>query len=956
MLFPHRLVVSSVIVTALHLCAGPSPAQTGACTIETVVGGHDVGRFDGMAAPQAELLSPFDLAIGPDNLLYILEYRAKAILRVTPAGVLEVVAGTGERALGGDGGAARLASFLLPTQMRFGPDGALYVLDGPFLRKSIRRIVDGTITTVLETGGPGQFGVGDTVDETGIHGEISFDIGPDGAIYLTSDALHRIYRVDPDGSVATIAGSGDPVPDVGGYAGDGGPAIQAELDRPTSIAVGPDGVIYFADGPTSSQRIRRILPDGSIQTYMSRSVYQYAQVGFLREQTGLSLRGDLHVDRQGRLYWADTGENGLEIKRIGLDDRVESVWSPGPLAVSDRFAVGEGEIYIVGAAQVLRLGEEPGTSEVIAGASPAASSFGDGGRALDASLVSPSTLVVGSDGEIYIGDPFAARIRVVRGGTIAAFAGNGTARPPEAIVGSAAGDGGPAGNASFRYLNDLAIGPDNSVYVADEAIVRRILPSGLIERYAGTGQPCPSGGERFGSDCGDGGPAVEAQLGTSVRQIQVDRFGNGFILANESRDGRNRWVRRVGADGVIGTIDDALAPNVRAGDATAIELESGENLWLNTSRDGLWKLDQRGKATLQSPPEDPRYPGVERMAAGPGGDLYFWDGALGLFHRRPDGSVRLLTPIRTDDRNLGDGGPPRDATTGAIADLATDRVGNLYLADSSNRVVRRINSPQDCPKIDRPRISAVTDVAFRRSVLLAPGSILSIFGSGLGPPVGVVGAPGADGRFPSQLEGVRVLVNGQEATILYVSGSQINAIIPYTTEVLGRYRSRNASSAPFFSVGAIRANVVVVRDGVDSDPARINLGPAAPVLISLADGRIAALNQDGSVNGDDNPAQPGAIVVLFGSGGGPTTPPSADGSIAEAAPLAAHGPVSVLIDGHEVEALYAGAAPGLVAGVLQVNFRIPKDLQSTGRVGVQLKIGFEVSPANPLPQLAIGTP
>ena len=196
---------------------------------------------------------------------------------------------------------------------------------------------------------------------------------------------------------------------------------------------------------------------------------------------------------------------------------------------------------------------------------------------------------------------------------------------------------------------------------------------------------------------------------------------------------------------------------------------------------------------------------------------------------------------------------------------------------------------------------------------------------------------------------MKVVVDGVESTILYVSDTQINAVLPFETTVAGRYRQ--LSGKPFFSPYS-RSDLRVVRNGVDSDPQRIAMEPASPAFLLLANDQAAAINQDGSINGEDNPAAPGSIVALYMSGGGVMAPAIEDGAIVGSVLPQVAEKVVVIIDGQEVEALYAGGAPGLVAGVLQVNFAVPMNLSQAGRIEIGVKVGFQ--PTNKTAHIVVG--
>lgn len=202
----------------------------------------------------------------------------------------------------------------------------------------------------------------------------------------------------------------------------------------------------------------------------------------------------------------------------------------------------------------------------------------------------------------------------------------------------------------------------------------------------------------------------------------------------------------------------------------------------------------------------------------------------------------------------------------------------------------------------------------------APGTTVAIFGTNLGPAQAVTLAMSPDGSVSDSLGGTRVLFNGMPAPLLFVSQQQINSIVPYGL------------------TGSI--SVQVEYNGIASLPFTVTLTPEAPSLFTLTatgTGQGAILNQDLSVNGFSNPAAGGSIVVLYGTGGGETNPPSQTGGITSS-PGALQAPVSVTIGGQPAEVLYAGPAPGLVAGVIQINVKSPTGL-GAGPVPVVVQIG-----------------
>ncbi len=224
-----------------------------------------------------------------------------------------------------------------------------------------------------------------------------------------------------------------------------------------------------------------------------------------------------------------------------------------------------------------------------------------------------------------------------------------------------------------------------------------------------------------------------------------------------------------------------------------------------------------------------------------------------------------------------------------------------------------------------PNISLLVNGASLLPSPLAPGEIISFFGRGLGPADSVLFRLTAAGLVDNSLAGTQVIIDGTPAPMLYTQDGQVNAVVPYSV------------------AGKSTVQVQIEYQGIRSAPASFVVADAAPAIFTIdgsGRGQGAILDQDTSVNSDLNPADQGSIVVLYASGAGQMVPASADGSITGTASLPQPvAVVSVLVDGQNTEILYAGAAPGLVAGVLQVNFRLPPQIRTGTAIGILLKVG-----------------
>ncbi len=233
-----------------------------------------------------------------------------------------------------------------------------------------------------------------------------------------------------------------------------------------------------------------------------------------------------------------------------------------------------------------------------------------------------------------------------------------------------------------------------------------------------------------------------------------------------------------------------------------------------------------------------------------------------------------------------------------------------------------------------PVISAVLNAGSFGSGPVSPGEIVSIFGTSLGPVAPATLTLTSAGMVSTSIGGVTVSFSGYLAPLIYVSSTQINAIVPYELA---------SNKGPF---------VEVIFEGQKSNEPSLQLATSAPGIFTLngsGSGPGAILNQNYSVNTQTNPAAAGSVVQIYMTGEGLTTPAQATGTVTTAN-LSGVGPVtpapqlavSALIGGQPAQVEFAGEAPLFVAGVLQVNAVIPATA-SSGANSITVQIGKVIS-------------
>src|SRR5581483_4756305 len=318
--------------------------------------------------------------------------------------------GTGVRGDSGDGGQAREADINQPRSVFPTPDGG-FVWAEPWSNRVRKEWPDGHISTIAGTGVAGYSGDGGLAVNAQLNFCHSASPTPDGG-YLIADTMNSVIRkVWPNGTITTVAGTGS-----AGYSGDGGPATQAQINNPRGVFALPDGGFIFPD--SNNQRVRRVWPDGTITTVAGNGTQGFSGDG------GPATAAELSIP----FAVAPTPDGGFLIDDVN-NQRIRKVSSSGTITT----VAGNG----------------------VAGYS------GDGGPATSAELDNPHNLAVFPDGSFLIADASNNRVRLVStSGTISTYEGTG--------VGGYAGDGGPATSAELSIPKAVAITASGDVLISDE--------------------------------------------------------------------------------------------------------------------------------------------------------------------------------------------------------------------------------------------------------------------------------------------------------------------------------------------------------------------------------------------------------------------------------------------------------------------------------------------------------
>src|SRR5579871_538226 len=624
-----------------------SAASVHAQGVITTVAGATWTFPAGVTAANVPLGQIEGMASDSSGNIYAVDTPGAVVVKISPAGTVTLIAGTGSQGFSGDGGPATSATFNAPQGIALDGAGNVYVADTG--NRRVRKIdTTGKITTIAGGGG-GFSGDGGPAVGAGFSNPSGIAVDSAGNVYISDSGNSRIRKVDTSGIVTTFAGNG-----TAGFSGDGGAPTSASLNNPQGLALDAQGALYIADW--LNNRIRKIPHGGAISTVAGNGNGGFSGDGGPAVSAQLSSPQAIALDAQGNLYIAD---NNNRIRKVGVSGLINTVAGQGTMGVS-----------------------------------------GDGGSALSARLAGPLGVAVDPSGNIYIGDSYSHKIRVVNAsGTINTFAGSGQFKYSP--------DGGLATSSFFsfpQWSGGVAVDANGNIFVADTGNqrVRKISPTGVVTTVAGNGT--------FGYS-GDGGPATQASLAldsnSSQQSLAVDRAGNLYIA--DTDNSRVRKVDATGTittfagggNGAVGDGGPAASATVRP---FGITFDAGNNLYIVDGQNRVRKVTNGTISTVAGTGQSgfsgdgglataAQLSGATSVAVDAAGNIYIAD-SFNFRIRQVNPAGVISTFAGTGQTGCTPSGTPASQTSFGIeyhAGLAVDTAGSVYLADTFCSTIQKIS-------------------------------------------------------------------------------------------------------------------------------------------------------------------------------------------------------------------------------------------------------------------------
>lgn len=658
-----RIVRSKYFVAASFVALGALLSLTaghaaGPGTIVTVAGGGVPD--DGAAPTNAGLSLPSAVVVDGSGNLYIADTDHCVVRRVA-TGVISTFAGNGLCTFAGEGGTPSLASLDHPSGLAFDNAGDLYISDSGNCR--IRKVIAGTIVTVVGNATCGFAGDGGPATQASLHTPRGIAFDGSGALYIADADNCEVRRV-AGGIISTIAGSLSC-----GFSGDGGLATSARFNTPISVAVDASGGVLIADFVNCE--IRRVM-GGTVTAFAGTGVcgfsgdFGQATNATLGVVSGIAVRGN-------DVYIADAGN--CTIRKVTFGSIISV---PGTvngcfrfnsiLPVGMAFDAG-GNLYVpfndyTPAASCVVNKLVLGSYNTVAGNGYCLYG-GDGGPAASAGIAHPAGIALDSANNIYIADRENCRIRKVSLGVISTVAGNGLCDNN--------GEGGPATSAGVNQPIDVAVDSVGTIYIAEAGSCRlRQVSGGLITTLFTYGGLCPYG------------LAVDASnnLYISDRDCRVREWSGGapILIAGTSCAAYN-------GDNIPATSASLNVPR-------ALAVDAGGNVYIDDTFNCRIRKVSGGTITTVvgngGCSSGPLGGGTRGVAIDGQGTLYITEDCA--VRKVSGGTITTLAGSGACGFG-GDGGPAASAKLFNPIGVAADPVGNVYIADTLNQRIRKVSAP-----------------------------------------------------------------------------------------------------------------------------------------------------------------------------------------------------------------------------------------------------------------------
>ena len=677
---------------------------------------------------------------------------------------------------------------------------------------------------------------------------------------------NSVFKIDASGTLTLIAGNSR-----AGFSGDGGPAVRAQLNSPQGLALDAAGNLYIAD--SLNNRVRMVNAQGIITTFAGNG--KTADPGFWGDtgpatDANLKLPVGLAVDAAGKVYIAVSADNTVRVVTTdgiinlfagsgykgfygdyAADATTGKVNNPGTATLAgltnpQDVAVGPGTSILIADTgnNVIRKVDSSGVITTISGNGSIGISGDDVATTL--AMIAPFSVTADSSGNVFVAELGSNRIRKIdTKGMITTAIGDGNQ--------GFAGDGGAPAKVEMSLPTGVGVDSSGNIYFADSLNNRiRKLAGGTVNPFAGNG---------LLSRSGDGGPAIGAQLNAPLGVALGPAISLGSAATVYIADTANNVVRRVASD-VISTV---------AGTGTA-----------GSSGDG-------------NPATGAQLSGPQGLAVDSAGNLYIADTQNHRVRKVAGGAISTVAGSGTAGFG-GDGAAAGSAQLNAPFGVAVDAAGNLYIAEFGNNRVRKvstngnistlagngvsgyggdggqatsamINGPQGVA-VDGSGNVYIADTANNRVRRVAPnGVITTVAGNG------AAGFNGDGGSALNAQVGNPVAVAVDSVGNVFIADGSarvrklfLSGIITTIAGAGTRGYSGDGGSAPIASLNAPSALAVNAAGAVWVAD---TLNNAVRLLQFAGGGTVVNAVTNGASN-LSGPVAAGEVVVIYGSGLGPT--------------------------------------------------------------------------------------